>query len=123
GIGASLSLHVQMDNPALTKPCLHIRGKALHRKADKLFSLMRDFSLSPRFDETKRVQELILQLHSAMENRFNKNALKYALQLAMSGFSPPLYVQNSWHGLPYYKACEKLAKEIDTKLPQIIEKL
>jgi presequence protease len=122
GVGISCSLHPQVDSQKLN-PCLVIRGKALHRKTDKLFSLLRDMAQFPRFDEKKRIEELILQLNSSLQNRFNRNAMRYAIQLALSGFSKAQYIQNSWYGLKYFKTIQEMAKNLDKKLPEIIDKL
>ncbi len=123
GVGAGCALHVQALDPHLSKPSLGIRGKALRRNMGKLFSLMREIATSVRFDESKRIEELILQLNSSLQNRLNRNALRYAIQLALSGFSSASYVSNCWHGLNYFKLIQGLAKDLPSQLPKVIEKL
>ena len=90
GIGASCALHVQADDLKTARPSFNLRGKALHRKMDKLFTLLRDTLLTPRFDEKSRIEELILQLREAQLNRLTRQAMRYAIQLALSGSLPLL---------------------------------
>ena len=123
GVGAALALHVQTDHPELMQPSLVLRGKALHRKADKLFTLFKEIITAPRFDEKKRIQELILQLNTSLQNRFTRSALRYALQLALSGFSPVTHLNNLVQGLPYFKAVQQMAKTAKHKKEEIIQKL
>lgn len=122
GLGATCALYVQVQDPNLAVPSLQIRGKALARKADKLFALIKDVATSVRFDEKKRIKEIILQIQNSLQNRLNRNALRYAMQTALSGFSVPSKINNEWEGLPYYKAIQKMAKNLDKNLPKIIEK-
>jgi Zn-dependent M16 (insulinase) family peptidase len=122
GIAAASGLHVQADSPSQMKPSFTLRGKALYRKADKLFLLLKEFLTSPRLDEKERIQELILQLNTALQNKFNRHALRYALQLAQSGFSVPCYVNNAMHGLPHFKNIQEVAKS-PVKIDKIVDKL
>ncbi len=61
GIGVSLDLSQNIDHPDITNPFLSIRGKALYRKADKLFSLFKDLIVSADFTDQERIQELLMQ--------------------------------------------------------------
>ncbi len=123
GLGASCALHIQTDDPKIAKPSFNLRGKALDRKADKLFSLMRDTLSKPRFDEKERIEELVMQLRDAQLNRLNRQAMRYALQLASSGFSPASHISEAWYGLRYFKAIEDLSKNLPKNLGTLIDKL
>lgn len=123
GVGASCSLFVQVQDPKWTKPCLILRGKALARNVDKLCALLKEITTSVRFDEKKRVTELIMQVHTSLQNRLSRNALRYALQLALSGLSTPSYIGELWHGISYLKFIEKIAKHKKDELPSVLVKL
>jgi len=123
GIGASSALYVQAQNPLMMKPCLTIRGKALNRKADKLFHLFHDLATSLDLTNKNRIKSLIEQLNNAMQNRLNRNALRYAIQLSLSGFSTPSFISESWSGLKYYQTIRDITSHLDTNLDSIIEKL
>ncbi len=121
GIGASCALHLQTDDLKIARPSFNLRGKVLHRKVEKLFDLMRDTLLQPRLDEKNRIEELVRQLRDAQLNRLNRQALRYAIQLSLSGFSPASYIGEAWYGLRYFKAIEALSKNLN--IDALIEKL
>ncbi len=123
GVGASCALHIQTGDPKTGKPSLNLRGKALRRKMDKLFTLMRDTLERPRLDEKKRIEELIKQLRDSQLNRINRQAMRYAIQLSLSGFSSASHVSESWYGLRYFKTIEELSKDLAKNTPKLIDKL
>ena len=123
GMDAAISLHIQVEDPRLLKPSLHLHGKALYRNARELFSLLKEMGSAPRFDEVKRIEELIAQLYTSLENRLNHDALKYAIQLSLSGFGPAPHIMNTWYGLPFYKLVQKIARNFKKELPCLLEKL
>ena len=123
GIGASCALHVQINDPKQAKPSFNLRGKALHRKMDKLFSLMRDTLLHLRLDEKSRIEEILMQLRDAQLNRLNRQAMRYAIQLALSGFSSAAHISEAWYGLRYFKTIEQISKNLSKNLDSLIETL
>lgn len=123
GIAAFASLHVQAADPHLMRPSFTIRGKALERKVDKLFPLIKDILTTPHFEDKERMKELILQIHTSLQNRIVRNALRYASQLALSGYSVPGYLNNALYGLPYYKTIDEIAHNIDANVSKVIDKM
>jgi Zn-dependent M16 (insulinase) family peptidase len=123
GFGTVLQLYPQMDDPTILKPVFGFRGKALERYSDKLFLLMKEFCLSPRFDERERIKTLILQIHTSQQNRLNRSALSYAVQQALSSFSPSATIGQKWHGIDYTFFIRELVKDLDHNLSKIQEKL
>jgi Zn-dependent M16 (insulinase) family peptidase len=123
GLGTSLSLSVQAESPHLTKPSFAIRGKALERNAKELFSIFKDLSLHARVDEKKRIEELILQIHTGLQNRLQKNSLRYATQLALSGLSVSSKIIESWGGLSFVKWIQEIVSDLPGKLPKVMQRL
>jgi hypothetical protein len=123
GLTTMLSLHVQATDVHAMRPAFTIRGKALYRKAKELFTVMKEMSTSFRLDDEKRIEELVMQIHTALQNRMNRNAMRYASQLALSGFSPAVKINNIWHGLPYMKTIQAIAENIGDNMPLLLEKL
>ena len=123
GLGTSLALYVQTENPHQMRPSFTIRGKALERNAKELFSIFKDLALHPRVDEKKRIEELILQIHTGLQNRLQKNSLRYASQLALSGLSVPSKISECWNGLSYTKWIQEIATNLRSRLPKVIERL
>ena len=123
GIGVGASLHVQTKDRTLFKPALSIRGRALERKADKLFPLMEDILLAPDLKDTKRISDLIKQLHTSLENRVSKNALRYAIQLSLSGYGQASHFTHACFGLRYYYFILDITKQMEVSPSKVIDKL
>lgn len=123
GVSADISLHIQSHDFRVCKPSFRIKGKALYRNTDKLFSIMKDFLVSPHFNDPKRIKQLILQLYTYLENGFTKHAMQYAVTDSLSSLSSASFTHNQWHGLPFFKLVRDLAKTIDHSLPKLIQKL
>lgn len=118
GVGSGLVLAVQSSNYNASRPFISMRGKALERKADKLFEILKEMAVSPHLDDEKRIHELLLQIHTSLENRLTRNGLRYATQLALAGSSIPGKINNIWHGLDYMKSIQEM---IDN--PKLVQKL
>jgi Zn-dependent M16 (insulinase) family peptidase len=110
---ASFSLHVTHEDPNVCNPSFSIRGKALRRNSEKLFDLLVDVVLSTDFNDRERIQEWLLQHATELESQLTKNALNYAIQTSLSGFSTASLVFDLCHGLPYYRAVLRWAKHLD----------
>ena len=123
GVSTSSSLYVQAEDRKMLKPALIMKGKALERNAQKLFELMKDVLISPDFTDLKRVKELIKQISSSLQSRVAKNALRYGIQMSLSGYTEATHFSNCSMGLPYYHFIEELSRNIEAKLSSIAETL
>lgn len=123
GVGAHASLHVQATDSGKYKPSIQFHGKALDHNCAAFCQLLSEMIVNPRFDEKERIKELILQLHSSLSNRLSRNAMRYATQIALSGFSEANYINELWYGLSYYQFIQNLAQNIDRELPKLLATL
>lgn len=123
GIGASLVLNLQATDHHLFYPSLYLRGKALHRKSSKLFTLLHEAATSVDFTDRKRLKEVILKFYTSLQSTLNQNALKYAINLSASGLDFPSKIANIWYGLDFYWKIKELAQEFDQQADAFIDKL
>lgn len=123
GIGASLTFNLQASNAADFSPALYIRGKALHRKADKLLKLISDMVTSADFTDISRLREVIMKYYTSLQSSLNQNSLRFAVNLSASGLDYPSRIANAWYGLEYYWKIKDIAENIDKRLPWLSEKL
>ncbi|MCH9609805.1 MAG: hypothetical protein S4CHLAM45_08900 [Chlamydiales bacterium] len=121
--GLSLELFPQADDPTVIKPALTVRGKALARKADKLFPLLRDMMVSTDFRDPSRIGELLMQHYYGVENSIQTSSLRYALNLAASGLSIPSKISNAWYGLDYYWKLKEIVQDFEKNPTPFIDKL
>jgi len=122
-LSTSMALQPQVEHSNVMKPTFAIRGKALERNGQALLSIFREFALESRLDETDRIEELILQIHTGLQNQLQRNSLRYAVQLAVSGLTVAAKINEQWHGLSYLKFIQEIASDLSKHLPRVIEKL
>ncbi|MBS3904402.1 MAG: insulinase family protein [Simkania sp.] len=123
GIGFSFSLHTPINPQSPIRPAIHLRGKALARKTDRLLQLMREEICFARFDEKARFAELIEQMFMHLENRLPRNAAKYAILMAQEGLSQNAHIQDLCYGLKYFQAIRLIAEKSKTHLDEVIATL
>jgi len=123
GIGASLVMNPQAENHRKFFPSFYIRGKALHRKTPKLFTLIHEIVSSIDFTDKHRLKEVILKQVTALESSLNQNALKYAVNLSSQGLDIASKVANAWYGLEYLSTMRSLAQDFDTRADWLVGKL
>lgn len=123
GLGAGISLNMQASNHLDFSPTFHLRGKALHRKAPKLFALLRETVASAHLDDPKRLKEILSKHFIGLESRLNQSALKYAINLSASSINGASKVANDFYGLNYYWKLRELVDDFDKNSAAIIDKL
>lgn len=123
GIGAFLTLNLQAEDHRNFLPSLYIRGKALHRKANKLFRLIYEIATSVDFTDISRLKEIILKQYTGLQSNLNQNSLKYAINLSASSLDVPSRIANAWYGLDYFWTLKDLAENFDERASDLIKKL
>ncbi len=123
GVGATLSLNLQAADHKCFLPSLHIKGKALYRKAPKLFSLIHEMVKSTHLNDAPRLKEIILKHYSGLQSGLNQNALKYAINLSSSRLNVSSKIANDLYGLNYFWKVRELANNFDKEAPKLIAKL
>ncbi len=122
GVSGVLILDRSIVDPQSYIPSFGIRGKALYRNADKLFTLIDDFATSTDFSDTDRLKELIEKQRTSLQTHFVSSAMRYATSLSASQISPQSKILNTWYGLPYYHKICQIAKNFESELPILLEK-
>lgn len=123
GISAGFGLNPQASDSRFCKPTIHLRGKALHRKASKLFPLLQETLSEPDFTNIDRLKEILEKHYTGLESQLNQNALKYAVNLSSRGLSVPSKIADELYGISYYQKIRELVKDFDKQAPFIVSKL
>lgn len=123
GIGVSLDLCLQAEDPTQMRPSLSLRAKAINRKLDKLFPLLKEMLTSVDFTDQERLKELLMQHFHGLENSIHHSSLRYATNLAARGLSVPSKIINSWYGLDYFWAIKEVVSEFEKAPQKLIEKM
>ncbi|MCB1180875.1 MAG: insulinase family protein [Chlamydiia bacterium] len=123
GINASLDLCLLADDPDQIRPLFLLKGKSLFRKSDKFFPLLADFVTSSDFTDRDRLKELLMQHLHSIEETVHQGSLRYAVHLAGSGLSTHGKILNTWYGMDYYFALQRIVKEFEISPQSLIERL
>lgn len=123
GVGVSFTFNLQASDHTKFSPSFCIRGKALHRKVAKLFTLFGEMCTDVDFNDKERLKEIILKQYIALQSTLSQSSLKYAINLSSNGLDIPSKIANHWYGLEYYWMIEKLAKNFDEQADWLIAKL
>ncbi|ADI37862.1 insulinase family protein [Waddlia chondrophila] len=123
GISVSETLNAQISDPSLLDPYLTIEGKALKRNQGKLFKLLREMTTSTDFTDASRIKEVLVKHFTGMQSKFTQNALRYAMGLSTSPFSPANRINQVMGGLTYYHFLKELMENLDSRLESLITSL
>ncbi|MBQ8592399.1 MAG: insulinase family protein [Lachnospiraceae bacterium] len=123
GITTSVSTYVNAQNLSECKTTFEIKGKALYHNMDKLFALMQEMILSTRYEDTKRLAEIIAETKSKVQSQFTGASHSLAAVRAMSYFSKPAAISEQISGIPFFRMLEKMDAEFDTQKDNLITKL
>ncbi len=123
GIKASLTFNLQAQNSELFFPSLYIRGKALHRKSQRLMTLMQEIVTSLDFTDLPRLREVVMKHFISLQNSLHQSSLRYAINLSAASLDFPSKIANAWYGLDYYKQIKDIADNVDMRLPWLAEQL
>lgn len=119
GVKAALMFNLQAHNPISFSPSLCIRGKALHRKAPKLFQLFIDITQKIDFTDHTRLREVISKLLITLQNGVHHHSLQYAINLSSSCLDLPSRIAHAWYGLEFYYTIKKLQENFDKSIPEL----
>jgi len=111
GMGASVLLHTQASDPSIFKPCFVLRGKALYRKADRLFPLMLEVLTETDLSDRERILEILRKHLTGLESSLQTSALSYAINLAAQGLNVPARIRSLWYGLDYVARVKEWVKD------------
>lgn len=108
GVDAFVSIGTKADSKESFTPFFTLKGKSLYRNTSKLLSLLYRMLTSTHFTEKQRIQELLLQQKTHLENRLSKHAMHYASSLSVTPFSYANQLQDLWHGYGFFQTVRSL---------------
>ncbi len=120
GIKAVVNTYTNAEDMKKYKVGFEIRSKALYEKRDKAMELMKEILLTSRFDDTKRLYEIIAEAKSRMQAVMNDAGHSLALIRALSYFSPTAAVSEQIGGIPQYRLLEDLEKNFEDRKEELV---
>jgi len=104
-------------------PKLVVKTKALQPSIPKLFDIIAEIIGTTKFDEKKRLKELIQQLKSRHGMKILDRGHMVAAGRLTSYFSPASAYIEKTSGISFYKFINEIEREFDSKAEEVIENL
>lgn len=123
GLGFSLESYPDIFDTKKAKFTLSINVKALKDDISMALKLAADTLLKPKFEDTNRLKEIILEIKASLKSRILSSGHISALNKASSYISKDSFFSDATKGIAYYKFIEELSQSFDNKKEEIVKKL
>jgi len=123
GIHTDLVVYGVSDDHHEFLPRFEVNGKALFPKMGKTVELIEEIVFTSRFEDTKRIQEIIAQLKSRLQMHLNANGHVAAATRALSYSSESCYYKELTGGIAFYQFIEALDQRFEEMKNEISENL
>lgn len=123
GIKARVEVYVDKDDDGKFSPKLTVKSKALAENEPELMELLGEILGHTRFDDKKRLKEIIMETRSRLEMAMLNSGHLVASQRLLSYFSQSGKYTEELGGLEFYKFISDLEKNFDSISDQIINEL
>jgi Zn-dependent M16 (insulinase) family peptidase len=113
GVNAFTTMRGAIDDEQNVSGYFVISGKALLRNQDVLTKLLNETLNEARFDETKRLREIVSQQRSRKEQSITGQGHSLAIMAATARLSPSARVDQQSRGLDSIRFVKQLDKQLD----------
>ncbi|MDO4619970.1 MAG: insulinase family protein [Lachnospiraceae bacterium] len=100
-----------------------VRGKALYAKAPRMFELMKEVICSTKFDDEKKLREVIAQTRSQQQMSLMQSGNTYAAMRASAYTSGAAAARDRISGIAFYRFLKDLEDHFEERAAQLSEKL
>jgi Zn-dependent M16 (insulinase) family peptidase len=100
-----------------------VKGKVLFSKQKFVLEMMQEILFRTKFDDYKRLKELIARIKSRLESSMTGSGHTVAMLSGMAQFSPSGYYSNLMRGYGFYELIQNLDKNFETMKESISENL
>lgn len=126
GFGMEAGIYCHDDDKDKNSIMADLSVRVLYENIDKAFDLIEDVLFKSRYDDAKRVKEIIAELKSKLQVSITSSGHVAAGLRAASYYSKNALLKEQINGIEFYKFVEGIEKDIDghcSKIAQNIEKL
>ena len=123
GIDFSLELYNDTKKDDYFYPKITVSGKSLHEKTDVLLNLMYEILNSSKFDNYKRLQEIIRELKSRLDMTISSSGHMIASSRVASYFSEIGKYSEIIGGFEFYKFVSELENNFNSLKEEILTNL
>lgn len=123
GIRASVNTYTNAKDLKDYKVTLEVRAKALYAERNNALDLMKEIILTSKFDDTKRLYEIIAEAKSRMQSAMTGAGHSTAAIRTLAYFSPTAAISEQISGIPQYRLLEELEKNFEEKKEELVANL
>lgn len=123
GISVSFNSYTDTKAPEKYKAFMEVRAKVMYDKLSFAFDMIKEMLLTSKFEDEKRLYEIIAQLKSRLQMSLTSSGHTTAVMRAMSYFSDTAYLSELTSGITFYKLVEKIEKDFENEKENLIKKL
>ena len=125
GIETSLEMFTNVERAAEKEfqPVFEIKGKALYPKLSVLTDMMAEILTRSRFEDTKRLKEILSMTKSRLQTRFLSSGHTASALRALSYTSPAAKWKDDTDGIGCYTTVAKLEEHFDTETDVLVQQL
>jgi presequence protease len=119
GIRFSSQVYGEKNDDNKYHPVFSVRGRALASKLPRMFELMREILTKTKFDDVKRIKEIIQENKSRIEMRISNEGYTIACKRLFSYFSAEGSYLETITGLTYYKFIADIEKNFESRIEEV----
>ena len=123
GISVSFNSYANTKECGNYKAYMEVKAKVMYDKLPFAFKMIKEMLLTSKFEDEKRLYEIVAQLKSRMQMSLTTSGHTTAAMRAMSYFSNTAYLSELTSGITFYKLVEHIEKNFDQCKNEVIEKL
>lgn len=105
------------------KTFLSISGKCLKKNIDDMINLFEEILTKSKFDDVKRIDELLGQLSSKIQATFLSSGHSSAFRRAIAHFRPMYALKENIDGIEMYKNIDSIRKELKEEPEKVVKEL
>jgi Zn-dependent M16 (insulinase) family peptidase len=119
GIRFSSQVYGEKDDDNKYHPVFSVRGRALVSKMTRMFELISEIITRTRFDDVKRIKEIIQENKSRIEMRISNEGYIIACKRLFSYFSAEGSYLETISGLTYYRFIADIEKNFEIRIDEV----
>lgn len=123
GISFSTQVYGEKDDDSKYHPVFSIKGRALASKMAKMFELISEIIARTKFDDFKRIKEIIQENKSRIEMRISNEGYTIACKRLFSYFSDEGSYLETISGLTYYRFIDGIERNFENSIDEVSENL
>lgn len=123
GIQMVVNTYTDARNMPKYKVTFEVKVKVLHKNLKEAFRLADEILLKSRFEDTKRLYDIIAEVQSRMQASMSSAGHSLASVRALSYLSPTAAVAEQISGIPQYRLLEKLESNFEEEKDDLVDKL